>query len=139
MDVKSTERGVIFLQTLGNVCLRSTARAKTGHTAQVLATQRDNGACTNKNTFTGPNFIHPHPPTPENTLLGVGACIKREGGRIKFLPRGASKYTPPPPSPEKCLLAKNGGGGGGAYIISPWNIALQLRRADTKTQTCQRS
>ena len=21
---------------------------------------------------TGPNFIHPHPPTPENTLLGVG-------------------------------------------------------------------
>ena len=22
--------------------------------------------------YTGPNFIHPHPPTPENTLLGVG-------------------------------------------------------------------
>ena len=22
--------------------------------------------------LTGPNFIHPHPPTPENTLLGVG-------------------------------------------------------------------
>ena len=21
---------------------------------------------------TGPNFIHPHPPTPKNTLLGVG-------------------------------------------------------------------
>ena len=45
---------------------------------------------------------------------------KRGGGRIKFLPRGASKYTPPPPSPEKCLLAKNGGrGGGGVYNFSP--------------------
>ena len=23
-------------------------------------------------SFTGPNFIHPDPPTPESTLLGVG-------------------------------------------------------------------
>ena len=52
------------------------------------------------------------PPTPEKTLLGVGGgCIKR-GGVIKFLLRGASKYTPPPPSPERCLMARNGGRGG---------------------------
>ena len=42
----------------------------------------------------------------------------KRGGRIKFLPRGASKYTPPPPSPGKCLLARNGGGGGGVYNFS---------------------
>ena len=55
----------------------------------------------------------------ENTLLGVGGGIEGGGGRIKFLPRGASKYTPPPPSPEKCLLAKIGGrGGGGLYNFS---------------------
>ena len=60
----------------------------------------------------------PTPPTPENTLLGVGGC-RKGGGRIKFLPRGASKYTPPSPSPEKCLLARNGGRGGGC-IISLW-------------------
>ena len=53
----------------------------------------------------------------------------KRGGGIKFLPRGASKYTPPPPSPEKCLLAKNGGGGGGAYIkFSPW-VSLTLKSA----------
>ena len=45
---------------------------------------------------------------------------KNGGGGIKFLARGASKYTPPPPSREKCLSARNGGMGGGGYIISPW-------------------
>ena len=35
--------------------------------------------------FTGPNFIHPHPPNPESTLLGVGG-VKGGGGRIKLLP-----------------------------------------------------
>ena len=30
---------------------------------------RQNGQ---KRNFTGPNFIHAHPPSPENTLLGVG-------------------------------------------------------------------
>ena len=64
---------------------------------------------------TGPNFMHPHPPSPENTLLGGG--VYKRGGRIKFLPRGASKYTSPPPSPEKCLLARNGGRGGGGGRI----------------------
>ena len=37
---------------------------------------------------------------------------------MKFLPRGASEYTPPPPSPEKCLWARNGGRGGGVYNFS---------------------
>ena len=36
----------------------------------------------------------------------------KRGGGMKFLPRGASKYTPPP-SPVSCLMARNGGGGGG--------------------------
>ena len=61
---------------------------------------------------TGPNFIHAHPPHPWKDPPRGGGCIKR-GGRINFLPRGASKYTPPPPSPGKCLLARNGGRGGG--------------------------
>ena len=42
-------------------------------------------------------------------------------GRIKFLPRGASKYTPPPPSPEQCLLARKWGEGGGYIISLEWN------------------
>ena len=68
---------------------------------------------------TGPNCIHAHPPpSPTNTLLGMGGRIKRGGGgHIKFLPRGGSKYAPPTPSPEKCLLARNGGGGG-VYNLS---------------------
>ena len=52
----------------------------------------------------------------------------KRGGRIKFLARGASKYTPPPPSPGKCPVARNGGRGGGAYIISPWKFRYQVSR-----------
>ena len=73
--------------------------------------------------FKGPNFIHAHPPSPENTLLGVGG--------IKFLPRGGSKYTPPPPSPENCLMARNGGRGGG-YIILPWMFFSRILSAPTE-------
>ena len=58
---------------------------------------------------TGPNFIHPHPPTLENTLLGVGAY--KRGGRIKSC-RGGLPNIHPPPLPEKGLLAEMGGGGG---------------------------
>ena len=71
------------------------------------------------NMNTGPNFIHPHPPTPENTLLG-GRIKAGGGGRIKFSCR---------PSPEICPTARNGGrGGGGAYIISSWNKGLGQRK-----------
>ena len=59
--------------------------------------------------------MHPHHPTPENSLLGVGAY--KRGGGIKFLPRGASKYTPPPPL-KNASWPKNGGGGGGVYNLS---------------------
>ena len=75
------------------------------------------GQWTHQGTLTGPNFTHAHPPSPENTLLGVGGCIKG-GGRTKFLPRGASKYTPPPPSTGKMPLwpeNRGEGGGGGVY------------------------
>ena len=57
----------------------------------------------------------------------------KRGVRIKFLPRGASKYTPPPPSPQKCLLPKMGGRGGG-YIISPWNQGAKLFEAAEDTR-----
>ena len=58
----------------------------------------------------GANFIHPHPPTPENTLLGLGGGIK-EGGRTKSC-RGGLQNNTPPPLPEKGLLAEMGGRGG---------------------------
>ena len=48
--------------------------------------------------LTGPNFTDPQPPTPENSLLGVGGLYKR-GGVKEFLLRGASKYAPPSPLP----------------------------------------
>ena len=69
-------------------------------------------------TPTGPDFIHPHPPTPENTLLGVGGVFKG-GGRIKFTSRGGLKIYTPTPLPWKCLLARNGGGGGGRIQFLP--------------------
>ena len=64
--------------------------------------------------FTGPNFLHPHPPHPQNTLLGVGAYER--GGAYKNPAAGGSNYTPPPPPPQKCLLAKRGGRGGGGRV-----------------------
>ena len=64
----------------------------------------------NPKFYGGPNFIHPTP-TPENTLLGVGGCIK-EGGAYKIPVAGGSKYTPPPLSREKAFWPKWGGGGG---------------------------
>ena len=79
---------------------------------------------------TGRNFIHR--PPPENTLLGVGGRLK-EGGRIKFLQRKASKYTPaPPPPPEHAFWAKNvARGGGRAYRTSPWKHCRRPRRTKT--------
>ena len=71
-------------------------------------------------------ILYTRPPPPWKDPPRGGGCvyiyiyIYIKGRRIKFLPRGASKYTPPHPSPEKCLMARNGGRGGGAYIISPW-------------------
>ena len=55
---------------------------------------------------TGSNFIHPHPPTPEDTLLGVRGCIK--GGAYKIPAAwGLKIYTPTPlpwkmPFGQKC-------------------------------------
>ena len=56
----------------------------------------------------GAKFYTPPPPDPENTLLGVGGGVIKEGGAYKILPRGASEYTPPPPFSEKGLLSKRG-------------------------------
>ena len=65
---------------------------------------------------TGPIFIPP--PTPENSLMGVEGRIK-EGGGYKFLPRGASKYTPPTPSLKNALWAKmrERGSGGIKFLL----------------------
>ena len=67
----------------------------------------------------GPNFIHPNPPTPENTLLGVGGCIKAYKIRAAW---GLKIYTPTPLH-WKMLLARNGGRGGGDV----YNFALDKR------------
>ena len=50
-----------------------------------------------------------------------GGRIK-EGGRIKFLPRGG----PPPLSLKNAFWPKSGGGGG-AYMICPWVTFCALR------------
>ena len=78
-------------------------------------------------SIVGPNFIHPHPATPESTLLGVGGVLR--GGGYKIPAAWASKYTPPPPPPEKCLLARNGGRGrgGGVYNFSLDQFSVKLR------------
>ena len=55
-------------------------------------------------------------------------CIKRGGGGIKFLLRGASKYTPNPPPLKNVFWPELGGGGG--YIIPPWQ-----KTHNTYTQT----
>ena len=55
--------------------------------------------------------------------------MKKMGG-IKFLPRGASKYTPPPPSPLKNLLWPEIGGGG-VYNFSLGPPFLQGSARDT--------
>ena len=49
-----------------------------------------------------------NPPTPENTLLGVGVCIEKRGRGFKFLPQ--SKYTPIPPLKHAFWLEMGGGG-----------------------------
>ena len=47
--------------------------------------------------FYGPT---PQPPTPGNSLLGVGGHVKR-GGRIKFLPQGGLTIYTRTPSTER--------------------------------------
>ena len=62
--------------------------------------------------FAGQNFIHPHPPTPEITLLGVGAY--KRGGAYKIPAAwGLKIYTPTPPPLENAFCTRSGGGGGG--------------------------
>ena len=79
-------------------------------------------------TLTGPNFIHPHPPTPKNTLLGVGGVWKRGGYKIS--PAGGPQNIHPHPPPLKNALWPEMGEGGGAKIISPcnsggWEVGFQ--------------
>ena len=68
-------------------------------------------------TFTGPNFIHPHPPHPWKYPSRGGGCIKGGGGVKNSCRVGPQNIHPHPPSPGKWLLARSGGEGGGAYII----------------------
>ena len=65
---------------------------------------------------TGPNFM-PHPPTPENTLLGVGGVygMTERGGGIKSCCGGPLKTIPPPLSLKRSS-GRNGGRGGGGRI-----------------------
>ena len=56
-------------------------------------------------------FMHTHPTTRENTLLGCAVYKRGEGA--KFLPR--------PPSSPNIVLWPKVGSGGGAYSVSPWN------------------
>ena len=59
----------------------------------------------------GPNSLHPHHPTPEHTLLGVGGVLKR--GQ-----RGGSKCITPPPLEMPCGQKQGRGGGGGVCNFS---------------------
>ena len=62
-------------------------------------------------------ILYTHLPPLKIHFLGWGAY--KEVGGIKFLPRGASKYTPwKMPSGQKW-----GEGGRGAYIIFPWILS----------------
>ena len=73
------------------------------HPKQATITEKEEGKVIKVKGDAGPNFIRP--PTPEKTLLGVGGRIK-QGGRINFLPRGAS------PLRWKCPLGQKWGRGG---------------------------
>ena len=65
---------------------------------------------------TGPTFIHPHPPTRENALLGVGGM--KDGG-YEISRCGALQNIHPPP--KMALWPQKGEGGeGGKHRISPW-------------------
>ena len=78
----------------------------------------DTGPLIDVSLFTGPNSIHPTPPTPEYTLLGVGGRIEEGGGGNKIPAAGGFKIYPP--HPEKCPLGqKLGEGAGFVYNISP--------------------
>ena len=83
-------------------------RGKQWNVAECLNWTQEEGHCS---LPIGAKFYIPPPPTPENTPLGVGGRIKK-GGRIKFLLRGASKYTPPP-SPCKMSSCPKWGVEGG--------------------------
>ena len=49
----------------------------------------------------GPNFIHAHPPTPENTRLGVRGIQQMGGGGSTIPAGGGLRNIHPPPSPAK--------------------------------------
>ena len=73
-------------------------------------------------------ILHPRtPPTPENTLLGVGGCIKG-GGHIKFCRVGPQNIHPHPPSPEKTPFSRKSGGGGGCIKFRPGSNCKTRRK-----------
>ena len=84
------------------------------------------GSGTRPNSMTGPNFMHPPPHPWKDPLRGRGV-YKRGGRRIKFLPRGGSKYTPPPPPLRNALWPEMGLGGGGVYYFAPHKLSGQFR------------
>ena len=67
----------------------------------------------------GAKFYTPHPPTPENTLLGAGGCIKGAGGGYKIPATWGFKICTPTPSPENAFKPEMGGGRGGGRILRP--------------------
>ena len=68
------------------------------------------GTKTQNEGITGPNFFTPTPPTPENTLLGLGSVCKRGGGACKIPAAwGLKIYTPTPPPLENAFWAEMGG------------------------------
>ena len=70
-------------------------------------------------SFLQGHILYTHPPTPENTLLGVGGAYKKRGGGYKIPAAGASKCTPPPPPvPETNALWAKNAEGGGIYNVS---------------------
>ena len=73
---------------------------------------------------TGPTFVQPYPPTPEDTPLGVGGVHEREAYSIPAV--GHLEYTPP--LPDNALWSEMGGGGGGRRQFLPEISALQIRR-----------
>ena len=127
---KYVRSNLVPSRQLPNSCLLNPGRGpKSNRTSRLFPVALSKGKATQfvrtRGFIRGRILYTPTPPPLKNPSKGGGRT--KEGGGIKFLPRGLQNTQHPPLSPLKMPSGQNRGeGGGGGYVISPRSLVNSL-------------